>query len=129
MAESFSIDFFELSFLVEACIPPAPIARTHFWKNLTDRYWHEMDDKQRNMLHQWISQTPRYKQSLEKGDHDVAVFEHRFNPEYQYKVVASGTTYLAFFFEDEYWLSTNRRVVKDLITSVTKRDLHDTTEV
>jgi len=36
--ESFQIDFFELAFLAEACIPPRPIARMMFWQHLTDYY-------------------------------------------------------------------------------------------
>lgn len=36
----FSIDFIEFSFLVEACIPPRPIARTYFWGQVIDKYYH-----------------------------------------------------------------------------------------
>jgi len=38
----FKIDFFELAFLAEACIPERPIARAMFWHSLTDKYWEQM---------------------------------------------------------------------------------------
>jgi hypothetical protein len=129
MENTFSIDFFELSFLAEACVPPVPIARNCFWKNLTDRYWYLMDDKQRSQFHQWISQNEHYKKGLEKGDREILIFEHRFNPEYQYRVISAGTTYLTFLFEGEHYLANNRYLNKETITSVTKRDIHDTSEV
>lgn len=36
--EGIDIDFFEYSFLVEACIPPRPIARTMFWLAAAKKY-------------------------------------------------------------------------------------------
>jgi len=42
MDRRFKIDFLELYFLAEACIPPRPIARAMFWDDLCDKYYHEM---------------------------------------------------------------------------------------
>jgi hypothetical protein len=39
---NFTIDFFELAVLAEACMPPNPIARTMFWQHLTDVYWEDV---------------------------------------------------------------------------------------
>ena len=35
---TFQIDFFELAFLAEACIPPVPIARASFFADLSDTF-------------------------------------------------------------------------------------------
>ena len=52
---TFNIDFFELSFLAEACIPPRPIARTYFWQNLSKVYWYQMTENERERLFEWIN--------------------------------------------------------------------------
>ena len=42
----FKIDFFELAFLAEACIPPVPIARAMFFADLSDKYYHQMTQEE-----------------------------------------------------------------------------------
>ena len=58
----FSIDFFELSFLAEACIPQRPIARSMFWNNLTDVYWEQMSEQERASLFAWMNRNDYYKE-------------------------------------------------------------------
>lgn len=85
MASNFSIDFFELAFLAEACIPPRPIARAMFWQNLTKVYWSQMSEGQRAHLFEWLNRNDWYKESLEK-EQDTLIFHSRFNPDNQYLV-------------------------------------------
>jgi hypothetical protein len=82
---TFQIDFFELAFLAEACIPPRPIARSMFWQNLTDQYWAQMSDAERAHLFEWMNRNDYYKQSLEK-EPETQIFHARFNPDNQYEV-------------------------------------------
>ena len=82
---TFNIDFFELSFLAEACIPPRPIARGMFWQDLTRKYWEQMTEGERAHLFEWLNRNPWYPESLEKEE-DTQVFHARFDPENQYMV-------------------------------------------
>ena len=50
----FAIDFFEYSFLLEACMPPAPIARTMMFKRSIDEDYYNMSDNQRSNLYKWL---------------------------------------------------------------------------
>lgn len=82
---NFTIDFFELSFLAEACIPPRPIARTVFWQNLTRVYWERMSEGERISLFRWMNRNPYYEESLKK-EQDTQVFHARFDPSNQYTI-------------------------------------------
>ena len=82
---TFTIDFFELAFLAEACIPPAPIARTMFWQNLTNKYWSQMTEGERIHLFEWLQKNWQYEESLAKEE-DTQIFHARFNPDNQYLV-------------------------------------------
>ena len=82
---TFNIDFYELSFLAEACIPPRPIARAIFWQNLTKRYWNQMTENERDRLFEWLNRNDWYKESLEKEE-DTKIFHARFDPDNQYIV-------------------------------------------
>ena len=53
----FTIDFFELAFFAEACIPPSPIARAMFWQNLTKRYWSQMTEDYDNSVSTFFQAT------------------------------------------------------------------------
>jgi hypothetical protein len=86
MDRRFKIDFFELAFLVEACIPPVPIARGMFWDDVINDYYHQMTPDERVRLWEWLNKNHNYKHQLEKGNEEVVVFEARFNPDNQYYV-------------------------------------------
>jgi hypothetical protein len=119
----FKIDFFELAFLAEACIPPKPIARTMFWQNLTSVYWAQMTEGERAHLFDWLNKNDWYKESLEKEE-DTQIFQARFDPDNQYII----ETYYdkvhelvrAFKFEDKYYVDTNKSILEEYIVSVEK---------
>lgn len=102
----FTIDFFELAFLAEACIPPSPIARAMFWQNLTKRYWFQMTEDEREHLFIWLQRNPWYEESLNKED-DTKVFHARFDPNNQYIVKTNYNgkeeEYRAFRLNDRFY--------------------------
>ena len=120
---TFTIDFFELAFLVEACIPPRPIARAMFWQSLTDKYWEQMTEGERAHLFEWLQKSWVYEESL-KEQEDTQVFHARFDPDNQYtiKVIYDGeeSEYRAFKLNDNYYIGRNRWVANEYIISVEK---------
>ena len=120
---TFTIDFFELAFLAEACIPPRPIARTMFWQSLTTHYWAQMTEGERAHLFEWLQKNWMYEESLEKED-DTKVFHARFDPDNQYTVkvdyMGDENEYRAFKMNDRYYISHNSWITKEHITSVEK---------
>ncbi len=122
--KKFCIDFFELSFLIEACIPPNPIARSMFWKEVIDEYYHEMSDDEHKRLYEWISMNPGYQHSL-KGEHeDCLLFEARFNPDNQYEVLTDyegkKETYKCFKYKDRYHTSSTTSILEKYIKEIKK---------
>lgn len=120
---TFTIDFFELAFLAEACIPPRPIARAMFWQSLTDKYWYEMTEGQRAHLFEWLQKNWVYQESLEKEE-DTQVFHARFNPDNQYMVTTEkiGVTevHRAFKMGDYYYIKRNTSILEEYIISIEK---------
>ena len=117
----FKIDFFELAFLAEACIPPRPIARTMFWQHLTDMYWDQMTEDQRAHMFEWLNKNENYKRSLETNE-ETKVFHARFDPDNQYMVYASNieTPFRTYLLHGRYYISRNTSIVEDVITKVEK---------
>jgi hypothetical protein len=65
MEKKFKIDFFELSFLAEACIPPCKdVAETAFWKRLTFEIRDELTLKQRVKLLEWLQRNDKFNLTL-----------------------------------------------------------------
>lgn len=120
---SFTIDFFELAFLAEACIPPRPIARSMFWSNLTDAYWEKMTEGERRHLFDWMNKNWSYQESL-KTEESTKIFHSRFDPENQYSVLVdhggNQTAHRAFKYQDSYYVGTNRRIDELYIVGVEK---------
>jgi hypothetical protein len=104
MEKKFKIDFFELAFLVEACIPPVPIARGMLWDEVINEYYHQMTPEERIRLWEWLNKNHNYKYQLEKGNEEVEVFEARFNPDNQYRLVTKEKTYDTFKIGEEYYI-------------------------
>jgi len=120
---TFQIDFFELAFLAEACIPPRPIARAMFWQSLTDKYWYEMTEGERIHLFEWMWKNGVYEDSLEKEE-DTQVFHARFDPDNQYMV---KTNYegkeeerRTFKMSDKYYIDSKSFISEEYIISVEK---------
>jgi hypothetical protein len=82
----FTIDFFEFAFLVEACIPPRPIARAMFWDSVIDKHYHAMTPDERTRLYTWIKKNWVFEDGIKNGNEDCLLFEARFNPDNQWKV-------------------------------------------
>jgi hypothetical protein len=116
----FKIDFFELAFLAEACIPERPIARTMFWHNLTDKYWEQMTPQQRGQMFEWINKTDVYKESLKKHE-DTKVFHARFDPDNQYLVnTFHNVDHHAFMYKGKHYIGRNTWIPKEFIKSKNK---------
>jgi hypothetical protein len=120
---TFTIDFFELTFLAEACIPPRPIARAMFWHSLTDKYWEQMTEGQRIHLFEWIQMSWVYEESLEK-EVDTQEFHARFNPDNQYIVKTNHNDevheHRVYLFNGRYYTSRNRSLTEQYIVEVNK---------
>jgi hypothetical protein len=115
---NFVIDFFELAFLTEACLPPSPIAKHCFFMNTIDRYYFQMTWEQRKHFFEWI--TPKLNMEHEESK----MFYARYNPENQYLVKTlheeKQENIEAFLFEEKYMLTSARRINKDYISSIEK---------
>jgi hypothetical protein len=120
----FNIDFFEFSFLVEACIPPRPIARAMFWDDVIDKHYNTLTDNERGRLFEWINRNPCMQDGIEEGNEDCLLFNARFNPDNQYKVHTNYNdkleVYDAFKLNDRYYIKKNTSIEDKFITKVEK---------
>ncbi len=120
---NFTIDFFELAFLAEACIPPNPIARTMFWQRLTNVYWEQMSEEERDRLFEWLNRNDNYKRSLEKEE-ETQIFHARFDPDNQYMVYTTmdgkDDVNRTFKYKDLYYVRSNSWITPEFITKVEK---------
>lgn len=110
----FQIDFFEFSFLVEACIPPSPIARAAFWDDVINKYYQVLTPDERAKLYEWIVRNPCF----DLADEDCALFAARFNPANQYKLQLSyddNSEIDAFKWKDGYYVGKNVSINPDYI--------------
>lgn len=82
----FKIDFFELAFLAESCVPPRPIARTMFWRDLIDKHYQYMSENERERLYHWIIRLDSFQDGIDKENVDCLMFEARYDPCNQYEV-------------------------------------------
>ncbi len=121
--DSFQIDFFELAFLAEACIPPRPIARMMFWQHLTDKYWDQMSDPQRTHIWNWLQKNLYYEESL-KTEEETQIFHARFDPDNQYMVHTNfhgvEDKRRAFKMGDRYYITRTTSIADEYIVEVTK---------
>jgi hypothetical protein len=116
--QKFIIDFFELAFLTEACLPPSTIARHSFFMNIIDIYYNQMSWEQRNHFFEWIGK------KLNKEQEESQIFLARFNPDNQFNITTfyEGKKDIvhAFFMNGKYWISSRRNVNHNYIKSVEK---------
>jgi hypothetical protein len=116
----FHIDFFEFAFLVEACIPPRPIARSMFWDNVIDHYYHDMNENERAKLFEWITANPCF----DMANDDCFLFHARFNPDNQYNVKVNygkeEVVIPAFKLNDIYHTAKNTSINEKYIIDVQK---------
>jgi len=121
----FNIDFFEFSFLVEACIPPRPIARAMFWDDVIDKYYPILTQNERDRLFEWVNRNYSMIHGLEIKNEDCLLFNARFDKTNQYRVVtiySDGveTSTECFKWQDRYYISKNRSINEEYITEVFK---------
>lgn len=112
----FKIDFFELAFLAEACIPPVPIARAMFFNDLSDKFYGQMTQDERNKLFEWLS--PK----LDLTNEDCQHFFARFNifNQYRVKTTYNGRTdeIYAYKFNNKYHVTKSKSINEDYIDCV-----------
>jgi hypothetical protein len=120
----FNIDFFEFSFLLEACIPPRPIARAMFWDDVIDKHYNTLTDNDRVRLFEWINRNACMQDGIEEGNEDCLLFNARFNPDNQYKVHTNYNdkleVYDAFKLNDRYYIKKNTSIEDKYIVKVDK---------
>ena len=129
----FQIDYFELMFLADACMPPAPIAKACFWDKMIDEYYHQLSWYERRHLHQYFQRNMHYKNNLIRND--IRHFDARYDPENQYivkyypseehKKSNSGILKVqqCYLWNHDYHTHINRWVRPEMIISVDKMDL------
>lgn len=122
----FTIDFTELAFLAEACIPPRPIARSMFWHNLIDVYYEEMTPEESERLWEWLNKNPLYKEGLENKNVDCLLFEARYNPDNQYLIttehpIQKREVHTAFLYNGRYHTSSNKSLLEEYIINIFKK--------
>lgn len=118
----FTIDFFEYSFLLEATIPPRPIARAMFWLNSINTEFYRMSPAERNSLHEWISKNWVFQKGLQEGNKDIIHWDARYNPKNQYKVTTDFNgdikEHLAYKLDNRYYIRTNTSLMEEYITKI-----------
>jgi hypothetical protein len=124
----FNIDFFEFSFLVEACIPPRPIARAMFWNDVISKYYYVLTPDEREHLFEWINKNSFFVQSLKGGNEECALFNARFDSNNQYKIniLFEGREEVkdCFKWNNHYHTSKSTSIIEDYITSIEKQISH-----
>ena len=121
---TFTIDFFELAFLAEACVPPQPIARHCFWMDLCDKHYHAMTADERAKLYDWIKRSTELSGPRTHDSEDYQYFLARYNPENQYSLdtdcIGMKEKIDAFLFKGKYHTKKNQWINEDYITKITK---------
>ena len=116
------IDFFEFSFLVEACAGNRPIARSMFFDRVIDKYYHVLSQDERDNLFEWINRSSSFKFDLERGCNSCLWFNARFDKNNQFIVhtLFNGEekVYEVFKFEDRYYTKKDTFIVEEYITKV-----------
>jgi hypothetical protein len=120
----FKIDFFELMFLAEACIPPRPIARTMFWHKMIDVHYHNISQEERARAYDWIRRSIENRSESTKNHPDTILFLKRYNPNNQYLVETEYNgekrKYETFKNGEWYYLSSRTSIAEEHIINVEK---------
>ena len=123
LANRFNIDFFEFSFLVEACIPPRPIARAMFWDDVINKYYHVLTENERQSLFEWINRCDNFTYNLPTNE-ACQLFNARFDKENQYTVETKYNNitekHRVFKWQGKYHISKTQSVNEDYIVEITK---------
>jgi hypothetical protein len=116
----FTVDFFEFAFLVEACIPPRPIARSMFWDDVCNKHYHNMTPGERSHLYEWIIKHP----SFDIENDQCNLFAARFNPDNQYNITTKRGDEIkkhdAFLYYGKYHTQKHVSILENYITVTEK---------
>jgi hypothetical protein len=122
--QRFPIDFFEFSFLVEACIPPRPIARSMYWHDVINTHYHTLTVNERVRLFEWINREYGMEEGIKNGNEDCLVFNARFDPSNQYLIHTNfgGENKIteAFKWQGKYHTAINTSINEEYITKIEK---------
>lgn len=122
----FNIDFFEFSFLVEACIPPRPIARSLFWQDVINKYYNVLTQDERDRLYEWINRNPCMVSSLNQQNEDCLWFNARFDKENQYLITTNFNNkeevIETFLFKGNYYTAINKYVSPEYIIKIEEKN-------
>jgi hypothetical protein len=120
----FVIDFFELAFLTEACIPPTPIARHCLWMDVCDKHYHNMTVEERARLYDWIQRSAEHRSDRTLKDENYLYFLARYNPDNQYVLETTfkdvDENIETFLFEGKYHTKKNQWVSEEYINKINK---------
>jgi len=118
----FNIDFFEFSFLVEACIPPVPIARAVFWGKVLNEYYKILSQDERDRLYEWLNLNYRLKKGIEDNNVDCMLFNARYDRSNQYMITATKDgkteTFETFKFNNRYHVSPSTSIEEQYIINI-----------
>ena len=118
------IDFFEFSFLAEACCGRRPIARAMFFQRVIDNYYFVLTQSERDRLFEWLNRNNSFIFDLDKGEESCLLFNARFDRNNQFLVSTffggENKDVEAFLLNDTYYTSKNRFINEDYITKVVK---------
>ena len=108
------IDFFELLFLAEVCIPPRPIAKTMFFERLCNSIFYQLTKDERKSMFNFLKD--------KMNDDDLCrYFLARFNPDNQYRVtVNTGESFECCLCDDGYHTKQFTTVRDDVIFIIEK---------
>ena len=121
MKKRFNIDFIEFAFLVEACIPPVPIARACFWSDVINIHYFKLNQDERFNLFNWINRTSKMEASLSENNESCLLFNARLDPDNQYEVTTKFNEVIECFkLNDKYYISEQKHINEKYIVNVEK---------
>jgi hypothetical protein len=94
-----------------------------FWQHLTDVYWEQMTEDQRDHLFDWLNRDDRYQKSL-IAEGETKIFNARFDPDNQYMVHTTmngmDNSIHTFKWNELYYVKRNTWISPEFITKVEK---------
>lgn len=122
--QRFNIDFFEFSFLVEACYGRRPIARSMFFQDVVDKYYYVLTQNERDNLFEWLNRNVGFTSELENGEESCLLFNARFDKNNQYLLTtfydSKEEVIEAFKFGEKYYTAKGTSINEYYITKVEK---------
>lgn len=124
MTDLIRIDFFEFSVLLENCIPPGTAVKTAFWHKAIDQHHYKFNREDRLNIYNWITSNSVFRQNV-KTNINCQLFEARYNPDNQYKVITKDNSYDCFKWNGKYHISISTSILEKFILDVVKIEESD----